>query len=115
MCVIVLAWIPFVTIFIVSIARSISSGLVETAGSSIWMYVAPACSRALTSSWIAAASARANARRFGYCSSNDQSIIVYGPVSIPLTGLLVNPCAKRYHSTAIGFVQRIGPGAKGLR
>ena len=38
---------------------------VETAGSSIWMNLAPACSSALTSSWIARARSRQNARRFG--------------------------------------------------
>jgi hypothetical protein len=51
-----------------SIAISISSGRAWIAGSSIWMYFAPARSRSRASSRTISASARTASRRVGYAS-----------------------------------------------
>ena len=80
-----------------SVARSGSSS--RSAGSSIWMMPMPAACRSAISSRSARATWLAEVASGWSSRMKLQARMVTGPVSMPLSGLLVSDAAKEIHGT----------------
>src|SRR2546426_8719529 len=102
------------TVSIASRRNPTSLGERVIAGSSTWMWDAPASRSARTSRATADANSRTTPR-LGRPSAFERLARVYGPVRTAFTDLEVTEAAYRHASTRVGSRHRIGPLTTGWR